>query len=365
MSLRQPPLYAIHEQSGASFTDFGGWNMPVEFDGIRQEHRAVREDVGVFDVSHMGQFRISGPEAAELNNRLFTNNTIGLDVGTGTYGAVLREDGIMLEDLIIYRLPDDNETPQFLAVPNVGNDGDMVNRWRRYRDQWDLDADIDRETDQWAMIAVQGPDASTAVQAATDDDVASLNRFRARWTTIDDLDVWTARTGYTGEDGFELLASAEHAEQLWEPFANLQPCGLGARDTLRIEAGFLLSGQDFHPEEQPVTPIEAGIEFAVDFETEFVGREACIEQQSSGPERRFTGLKLRDRGVPRHGYPITSPEGDTIGEITSGTMAPTLDEPIGLGYVNTAYAEPGTAVRVMVRDRPKDAVISSSRFLEQ
>lgn len=339
--------------------------MPVEFDGIRQEHHAVREHVGVFDVSHMGQFRVTGPDAAELSNRLFTNDTADMTVGDGAYGAVLREDGAMIDDLIIYRLPDDDKTPQFLAVPNVGNDQQMVDRWRQFRDELGLDAEISRETDQWAMFAVQGPDAPAAVQAATTDDVTELDRFQAQWTTVGDVDVWVARTGYTGEDGFELLAAADRAEQLWTPFTEFQACGLGARDTLRIEAGLLLSGQDFDPEDQPVTPIEAGIEFAVDFETEFVGRDACLAQRSTGPERRFTGVKLRDRGVPRHGYTITTPDGDPIGEVTSGTMSPTLEEPIGLGYVESAYADPETPVQVMVRDRPKDAVISSPRFLQQ
>ena len=363
MSLTRPPLYAVHEDNGASFTGFGGWDMPVEFDGIRTEHQAVREDVGIFDVSHMGQVRITGPDAAELNGRLLTNKVHSMEIGEGRYNGMLNEEGNLIEDTIVYRQPDADGTEQYLAVPNVGNDEMMADRWRAHRDEWGLDADIEIETEDYAMVAVQGPNAPEQVDAATDEDVLDVGRYSGTYATIDGVEMWVARTGYTGEDGFEIAGPVAEAETLWNAFDDVQHCGLGARDTLRMEYGLLLSGQDFDPEETPATPYEAKIGFAVDLDHEFVGRDVLQQQQEEGVDKEFVGLKLNDRGVPRHGYPIESPDGDEIGTVTSGTMAPTIGEAIGLGYVDTDYAEPGTDVNIMIRDAPKSATIESHRFL--
>ncbi len=363
MSLTRPPLYAAHDDAGASFTDFGGWEMPVEFDGIRTEHQAVREDAGIFDVSHMGQVRITGPDAAELNGRLLTNKVYDMDVGEGRYNGMLNENGHLIEDVIVYRQPDIDGTERYLAVPNVGHDEMMAERWRTHRDEWGLDADVEIATTDYAMVAVQGPNAPEYVDAATEEDVLDLSRYSAQFATIDGVEMWTARTGYTGEDGFEIAGPVDEAETLLGAFDDVQPCGLGARDTLRMEYGLLLSGQDFHPEDTPVTPYEAQIGFAVDLDHEFVGRDVCQEQAENGTEKEFVGLKLNDRGVPRHGYSIESTDGDEIGEVTSGTMAPTIGDAIGLGYVDSDYAEPGTEVNIMIRDSPKSATIESHRFL--
>lgn len=364
MSLRQPPLYPVHADNGASFTDFGGWEMPVEFDGIRAEHNAVRTDVGIFDVSHMGQLEITGPDAAVLTDRLVTNTVMDMSVGAGRYNAILNDDGHMIEDIILYRLPDADGTERYLAIPNAGNDELVAERWRSYRAQWGLDATVSVVTEEYAMVAVQGPNAPPAVDAVTADDVQSLDRYEGMWTSIDGTDMWVARTGYTGEDGFEIAGPATAAESLWMAFDGVQPCGLGCRDTLRMEAGFLLSGQDFHPENQPVTPIEAQIGFAVDVDHEFIGRDVCARQLAEGCDKQFVGLKLTDRGVPRHGYTIVTPDGKEIGEVTSGTMSPTLEEPIGLGYVRTPYATVGTDVDIMIRGSPKRATVTSHRFLQ-
>ncbi len=362
MSLRTPPLGDHHERSGASFTDFGGWEMPVEFDSIRTEHAAVRESAGVFDVSHMGQVAVTGPDAVELTDRLITNDLEGRAVGKAAYGGITDDDGILLDDTVAYRRPGD-----VLFVPNAGHDDQMTERWRDHRDRWGLDADVENRTTQTAMFALQGPDAVDVATDLGDDDIATLGRFEAGEFAVAGVDCWVARTGYTGEDGVEIVLPADEAATVWEAIreAGVQPCGLGARDTLRLEAGLLLSGQDFHHEENPRTPLEADIEFAVDLDGDYVGADALRERSATGVAERIVGLRLEERGVPRHGYEIETPDGETVGTVTSGTMSPTLSEPIGLGYVPVEYADPGTALRVVVRGDGKRARVVNKRFLER
>lgn len=362
MALRKPPLWAVHDDRGATFTEFGGWEMPVEFDGIRAEHESVREAAGIFDVSHMGEIEVAGPDAGRLLQRLTTNDVTLLSPGDSQYSMLTDEEGTILDDTVVYRLPDDGE-PRYLFVPNAGHDEEMEARTREHREALDLDATIDNQTDDWAMFAVQGPDAPDLVAAAADDPVSDLSKFQARWADVAGVECWVARTGYTGEDGFELIVPVESAETVWEAF-DCQPCGLGARDTLRMEMGFLLSGQDFDAETNPRTPYEADVGFTVKLDTEFVGRDALERQKEEGIEEKFVGLKLIDRGIPRHGYEIATADGESIGEVTSGTMSPTLGEPIGLGYVPVEYAEPGTVVRVVVRGQPKKAKVTTTPFLK-
>jgi aminomethyltransferase len=364
MALRTPPLGTVHETRGAQITEFGGWEMPVEFDSIRAEHGSVRESVGKFDVSHMGEIVVSGPDATELMNRLTTNDVGVLSPGAAQYAAITDSEGTMLDDTVLYRLPESHEE-EFLFIPNAGNDAAMAERWTTHREEWGLDATVENRTGECAMMAVQGSEAVDLVADATDDESAGdLGRFSATDATIAGSDCLLARTGYTGEDGFEVVCPWADAEAVWEVF-DCQPCGLGARDTLRIEAGLLLAGQDFHSEENPRNPYEAGIGFAVDTDTEFVGRDALAAVSESGPDERLAGFELDERAIPRHGYEIRDADGDAIGTVTSGTMAPTLGTPIGLGYVPTEYAEPGTEVAVVVRGEPKDAHITALPFYER
>ncbi|WP_336364171.1 glycine cleavage system aminomethyltransferase GcvT [Halalkalicoccus salilacus] len=358
MSDRRPPLYAEHESYGAKFTPFGGWEMPVEFDSIRREHDAVREEVGIFDVSHMGEIEVSGPDAATLLQGLTTNDVESLSVGRAQYAMITNEAGTILDDTVIYRLDEE----EFLFIPNAGHDGEMYDRWEDHREEWDLDCEVENRTEGWAMFAVQGPGAEDLVAEAADEEARELGRFSLSRTPIAGADCLLARTGYTGEDGFEVLAPWADAVDVWDAF-DCQPCGLGARDTLRIEAGFLLSGQDFHLEENPRNPYEARVGFAVDLDTEFVGRDALARVEDEGPEELFVGLRLLERGVPRHGYEIVV-DGQPVGEVTSGTMSPTLGEPIGLGYVPVEYAEAGTEVGVRIRGEEKRARIEVPGFLE-
>jgi aminomethyltransferase len=358
-----PPLREAHAERGAKFTEFGGWDMPVEFDSIRTEHEAVRGSAGVFDVSHMGQIEVSGPDALALMDRLTTNDVSALDPGDAQYAAITDERGVILDDTVVYRLPGGGSA-DYLFVPNAGHDAEMYDRWTGYRDEHGLEAEVENVTDDVAMFAVQGPDAADHVAEAADPVARDLSFFEAIYTSVEGVEVLLSRSGYTGEDGYELVCPVGSAETVYGAFEDLQPCGLGARDTLRIEMGFLLSGQDFDPEDDPRNPFEADIGFAVDLETEFVGRDALAAVAEAGVEERLTGFELLERGVPRHGYDIVDTDGRIIGTVTSGTMSPTLGEPVGMGYLPVEHADPGTALRVVVRGEQKDARVQSLPFIQ-
>jgi len=367
MALRTPPLREAHAERGAKFTEFGGWDMPVEFDSIRTEHTAVRESAGLFDVSHMGQIAVSGPDAEGLLQRLTTNDVSALSPGQGQYSMITDEGGTILDDTIVYNLPESQES-DYLFVPNAGHDGEMHDRWTTHRDEWDLDATVHNATDEYAMFALQGPEAEDLLVEAVPDDAASAVRKLPR-SGVTELSVagvtcLVARTGYTGEDGFEFVLPWDEAATVWDAF-DCQSCGLGARDTLRIEMGFLLSGQDFDPENEPRHPYEAGVGFTVKLDTAFVGRDALERVAAEGVDEKLVGLRLIDRGVPRHGYDVTDTDDKVIGHVTSGTMSPTLDTPVGLAYLPTEYTDPGTTVRVVVRGESKKAQTGTLPFLDR
>ena len=365
MSLQQPPLRGVHDDRGAKVTEFGGWEMPVEFDSIREEHVAVREDAGKFDVSHMGEIEVSGPDAPTLMQQLTTNDVGAMDVGDSQYAAITDEEGVIIDDTITYRLPDTDGEHTYLFIPNAGNDEAMAERWRHHRDAWELEATVDNQTQEWAMFAIQGPNARSLASEVveTADGFDDLARFKATWATVEDVECWVARTGYTGEDGIEVIAPWDDAETVWAAF-DCQPCGLGARDTLRLEAGFVLAGQDFDRESNPRTPYECGIGFTVALDTEFVGRDALERLHEAGVDEKLVGFRLLERGVARHGYDLTTEDGDVVGTVTSGTMSPTLDAAIGLGYVPVEYADPGTELHVDVRGRSKKAKVESTPFVD-
>jgi aminomethyltransferase len=357
MALRQPPV----DHGEAKRTDFGGWEMPVEFDSIREEHTAVRESVGKFDVSHMGEITVSGPDAQRLMQRLVTNDVGALDPGEAQYAAITDEDGIMLDDTLVYNLPE-SEDEAFLFIPNAGHDAEMEERWRTHRDEWGLDATVTNRTEEYAMFAIQGPESTDLLGPETDVDLLELSRNDVESGSVAGVDALVARGGYTGERGYEVLCPWDDAEAVWRA-VDCQPCGLGSRDTLRMEMGFLLSGQDFDPEENPRNPYEAGISFAVKLDTEFVGRDVLEGVDVEGPDEKFVGIVLTERGVPRHGYDVTTPGGEHLGTVTTGTMSPTLGEPIALGYLPAEYASEEKRVRVVIRDEPKKAHTTNPRFL--
>jgi aminomethyltransferase len=356
---RASPLARAHEDRGARVTEFGGWTMPVRFDGTRVEHEAVRESVGKFDVSHMGELRVTGPDAPALVDRLQTNDAGTLAPGEARYGGVTDERGVLLDDTVVYRRPDEEDEPSYLLVPNAGHDEEATARAVRVRDAAGLTADVENATEDLAMVAVQGPDAPALVDDATAADVATLDRFEVTTAKLGDVDCLVATTGYTGEAGVEVVCPWDAAARVWAAF-DCQPCGLGTRDTLRLEMGYLLSGQEFDPETEPRTPFEAGIGFAVDRSTPFVGRDALAG--ATDPDERLVGLRLTERGVPRHGYPVLA-DGREVGTVTSGTVSPTLDEPIALAYLPRAHRDPGTAVAVEVRGDPVAARVTRSPFV--
>lgn len=388
---RRSPLHDRHAETGARFTDFGGWEMPVSFSGIQEEHHAVRNAVGVFDVSHMGEIEVTGPDAEALMQRLTSTDVTAMEDGEAEYAMITDDAGVILDDTVVYR----RGRESYLFVPNAGHDEEMTTRWIDHRDEWGLDATVENATDEYAMLAVQGPDAPAAVAGETDADLDAVGFFEFVETDVGGVDCLLSRSGYTGEAGFELIAPWEDAEALWDAFVgneaddesadgggSCEPCGLGARDTLRTEMGFLLSGQDFDPESNPRNPLEADAMFAVDLGAEFVGRDAIVEvQEAGGPEERLAGFVLEERGVPRHGYPILAADGDAdgnaetaggeedadepVGEVTSGTMSPTLGEPIGLGYLPVELTEPGTPIRVEIRGRAVPATVRATPFVDR
>lgn len=360
MTSHKPPLYQIHQRAGADFTDFGGWEMAVSYDSIRTEHTAVREMAGRFDISHMSEVVVSGPDATALLNHLTTNDVSELDPGDAQYSCILDEDGVILDDIVVYRYP---EQDGYLFVPNAGHGEQMADRWEDWASELDLDATIEDETEETGMLAVQGPGAVEAVESVTARSVEDISRFAARRTEINGVSCLVARTGYTGEDGYEIVFPAADSDTVWAAFDGIQPCGLGARDTLRLEAGLLLSGQDFDPEQEPRTPLETGLEFIVDFEkSSFVGKDALRELTEKGVDERIVGLRIEDRAIARQGYSIMDDDVE-IGHVTSGTMSPTFDVPLALGYVDSEYAAEGTQLGVEIRNRIVDVTVVNQRFL--
>ncbi len=361
MTLREPPLSGVH--ADAKRTDFGGWEMPVEFDSIRAEHEAVRTGVGKFDVSHMGQVTVSGPDATALTQRLTTNDVSALETGAAHYSAITDDDGIMLDDTVVYRLPEGRED-DYLFIPNAGHDDEMTERWTSHRGEWNLDATVSNRTEAYAMVALQGPESERLLGETTAVDLDSLGRFELASGQVAGTESLVARTGYTGERGFEILCPWDEADAVWSAL-DCQPCGLGARDTLRLEMGFLLSGQEFHPTEEPRTPYGAGIGWTVALDTDFVGRDALAAVEREGVEAELVGLELTERGVPRHGYDVESTDGEALGHVTSGTMSPTLGTPIALAYLPTDYTDPDTPVRVRIRGEPKEARTRATPFIDR
>ena len=363
MSLRKPSLYDLHRSAGADFTEFGGWEMPVAFDSITREHEAVRSETGIFDVSHMGTLFIAGTDTAELLQRLTTNDVTTLSPGDIHYTCITRRDGVILDDTFLYNVPGRDD---FLLVPNAGHDEAITERFVDHAEKWNLSVTVKNETEAFGMIAVQGPDAVEMVEGATRTQLDSLRRFSVTEIQIGDVDCLISRTGYTGEDGFELLYPNAAAEQIWTAFDQCTPCGLGCRDTLRLEAGYLLSGQDFHPSSNPRTPYEAKLGFVVEStDPPAVGQEALEEQREAGVDQQLIGIVVDGRGVARTGYDIVDPStSDSVGSVTSGTMSPTFGEPLALGYVDVEYTQIGTDIGIQIRDRTIPATVVDHRFLE-
>ncbi len=341
-ALRHTPLYEEHKALGARLVDFAGWEMPVQYEGIKTEHEAVRTAAGLFDVSHMGEVIIRGPQAEEAVQRLVTRDVSRLAVGQAGYAAVCYETGGTVDDVLVYRTSDD-----FLIVVNASNREKDVAHFRE--NTGDLDAEVADESDDWALLALQGPRAVELLQPFTETDLSSIKYYRYEVGEVDGAYAVLSRTGYTGEDGFELFVRPNDAPGVWRLLieAGATPVGLGARDTLRLEAGMCLYGNELDAE---TTPLEAGIGFAVnlDKEQEFVGQEALRREKEEGLKKKLVAFKVEGRGIARHDYPVAV-DGETVGSVTSGTLSPTLGEAIGLALVAPEVED---EFEVVIRNRP-------------
>jgi aminomethyltransferase len=340
---RLTALDALHRSLGATMTDFAGWDMPLRYASERDEHNAVRTRAGLFDLSHMGEITVTGPQAAAFLNYALVGNIATVGVGRARYTMIVAEDGGILDDLIVYRLAD----TEYMVVANAGNAQLVLDTLTERAGGFDTEVRDDREA--YALIAVQGPDSPAVLKSVTDADLDGLKYYAGLPGTVAGVPALIARTGYTGEDGFELFVAPGHAEQLWKALTEagapygLIPCGLSCRDTLRLEAGMPLYG---HELTTALTPFDAGLGRVVKFEKEgdFVGREAlsaAAARAEAAPPRKLVGLVAGGRRVPRAGFSVVV-GGEVVGEVTSGAPSPTLGKPIAMAYVDAAHAAPGT-----------------------
>lgn len=356
--LRRTPLHAVHRRLGARMVEFGGWDMPVQYSGILEEHRAVRTRAGLFDVSHMGEVEIRGPAALDAVQRLVTNDAARLADGDAQYAVMCVAEGGIVDDLVYARLAAD----RFLLTVNASNRERDVAWMREHAGGAEV---IDR-SDELALLALQGPLAARILEPLTEVDVARLAGFHVAEARVAGRAALLSRTGYTGEDGFEIYVDAAAAAPLWDALVDagaprgLLPAGLGARDTLRLEAGLLLYGNDI---DATTTPLEAGLGRVVKLDKgEFVGREALARQKREGVTRRLVGIEMETSSIPRHGYPLYA-GGERVGVVTSGTKSPTLGRGIALGYVSADRSAPGGAIEVEIRGRMHAARVVRPPFV--
>ncbi len=356
MSLLRTPLFDAHVALGARIVEFGGWEMPVQYaNGVLAEHAAVRQRAGMFDVSHMGRIRLTGENAAHALDRVVTSNIGRLRPGRARYGLICNESGGILDDVVVLRLGGD----EFLMVCNAAS-WDRITGWL---DQHCAGVSINHERDETSMMAVQGPEAVDALQPLIDLELGDVGRFACRSATVAGTSALISRTGYTGEDGFEVIVPAADAERVWRTLIEergVAPCGLAARDVLRLEAGLMLYGQDM---DDTVTPLEAGLDRFVNLDKDFLGVEKLREQAGNGVEKRITGLTVEGRSAPRHGYTVRV-DGGGESVITSGAYSPSLDYSVALAYLPIDISEPGNDVDVDIRGRTVRATTASLPFLQ-
>lgn len=354
-NIRKTPLHPRHVELGARIVPFAGFLMPVEYSGTVKEHLSVRSAVGLFDVSHMGEVSVSGPEALAFLNGITTNDVSKLETFQAQYSAILNDRGGVIDDLVVYRRPED-----YLLVPNAAN-ADRVWRW--------LDAHAGAGVrlanlgEATGQIAVQGPKAPDLVQPLCSDDLTRIGYYRSTFARIGDVHCFVSRTGYTGEDGFEIYMDAAEAGVVWDLLMHAspspEPCGLGARDTLRLEMAFRLHGSDM---DETTTPLEAGLGWIVKMDKgDFVGKDALVRQLKQGIPKRIVGLRTESKRFPRHGYPVLAEE-EVVGKVTSGGFAPSLGCGVALAYVDSAVASATSAFKIDIRGQVIDAVYQKGAF---
>ena len=356
---KRTPLYDDHVRLGGKMVSFAGWEMPVQYSGVISEHNAVRNAAGIFDVSHMGQIDFSGPDALACVQKLTTNDASKLVDGKAQYSILCNERGTVIDDVIVYRFSKDH----FLLVVNASN-ADKDFKWCLEHTEGNVETT--NVSDSYALIALQGPKAAEILGKLTDADLNSLPSYSFTRGTIDGKpDCIIARTGYTGEDGFELFCKPDEASAIWQSLIEhgkplgLLPAGLGARDTLRLEMKFSLYGQEITDE---TLPIESGLSWVVKMDTDdFIGKEAIAKAKEKGLTRKLVGFKMIDRGIPRQGYPIVIND-EAVGIVTSGTMSPSLGEAIGIGFVPKADFSIGDTISIDIRGKNKKAEIVKTPF---
>jgi len=361
--MRKTPLNATHRASGAKMVPFGGWDMPVEYSGLISEHMAVRKAAGLFDVSHMGEFEVEGPGALAFLQRTTANNVAKLVDGQAQYSAFPLANGAPLDDVIVYRRAAD----RYLLVVNAGN---IEKDFRWLQEQGPQDVRLENKSDAYALLALQGPRAAEILRALTTFDLSGLKYYHFAEAEVDSYPVTVSRTGYTGEDGFEIFVSPQLVEAFWKRLLEagrekgLVPVGLGARDTLRLEARLCLHGQDM---DETTSLVEAGLGWMVSLDEakgDFPGRAVLAEQKKNGPPRKLVGFEMTGRGIARHGYPVLIHD-ERVGEVTSGTYAPFLQKNIGLCYVPAARAAVGTELAIDIRERKVPARVVPTPFYKR
>jgi aminomethyltransferase len=353
-SLKRTPLYDAHVEAGARMVPFAGWEMPVQYEGVRQEHVAVRTTAGIFDVSHMGEIETSGPRAKEFLRHLLSNDIRKVAPGGAQYALLCREDGGVLDDLFTYWLEPDNRGDRFLTVVNASNAESDFAWFARQADSWDGVEVRDRSADL-AMLALQGPEAIGLIEPLLEGEVPG--RFHYADSEVAGVEALVCRTGYTGEDGVELLLAPDGAAVVWRALvdAGARPAGLGARDTLRLEVCYPLYGNDLSVER---TPIEAGLKWACALDNDFIGVERLRTQAASGTEEKLVPFVFTGPGIPRQGCRVLAGD-EPAGTTTSGTLSPCMEVGIGMAYVRPDLAEPGTELTVDVRGKRRPARVES------
>lgn len=349
----QTPLHATHEKLGASFTDFGGWEMPLKYGSELEEHRAVRTDVGIFDLSHMGEITVQGPDAAAFLDYTLISNFSALKEGKAKYSMIVAEDGGILDDLITYKFSENH----FMVVPNAANTNAV---WAAFEARkGDFNVELSNNSEAFALVAVQGPRALEVLEPLLSDDASALSYYSGAWMTLDGVETIVARTGYTGEDGFELFCTSEDAQKVWDAvIGSGTPCGLAARDSLRLEASMPLYGHELTAE---ITPVEAGMGRAfAKKEADFVGKDALTGRE---PSVVIAGLVSEQRRAAREGAEVFLASSDEkIGVVTSGQPSPTLGYPVALAHLDPKHAEEGTEVEIDIRGRRYPFTIAPTPF---
>ena len=351
-------LHDKHVALGALMSPFGGFDMPIQYKGITEEHNAVRHEVGVFDVSHMGEVRVKGPDAYKYVSHIFVNDVTGAPDGQIFYGMMCYENGGTVDDLLVYKV---NDEEYFLVInaSNIEKDVDWI-----MKNAEGFDVEIKNESDYYGEVAVQGPKAEDTLVNVLGLEVREIPFYNFKVFHIDGEDVIVSRTGYTGEDGFEIYGSHEYIRKVWDKLmeAGVQPCGLGCRDTLRFEVGLPLYGDELSAD---ITPIEASLSMFVKLDKpEFIGKEALAKQKAEGVKRRIIGIELEGTAVPRHGYPVEV-NGEVVGEVTTGYKSISTGKSVAMAMVNKPYDKLGTEVEIRIRKKTFPGKVVKKRFYDK